>query len=79
MAGRLARISRDGLNPGVQAAAWSSFRVLEQAWANLRSTSGFAGHQLCDYQLVVSPLWASVTHPEELIKNRDSWAPHRRC
>ena len=49
------------MNPRVQAAAQGSLRVLEEAPADLRSTSGLAGHQLCDLQLLISPLWASVT------------------
>ena len=64
-----------GISLRVQATAQSSLRVL----ADLRSTSGFAGRQLCDLQLVVSLLWASVTALGSLLKNKDSWAPPGRC
>lgn len=72
--------SRDDLKPRVQAAAQGGLRVLEEALAHLRSTSGFAGH----LQLVFAPLWASATRtlpppPRELIKNRDSRPPRGTC
>lgn len=53
-----AGISQNDLKRGVQAAAQSSLRVPEEVLADLRSTSGFVGLPLCDFQLVFLPLWA---------------------